>query len=76
MVKMMMKKQRIIIIKIINFKRKSLFILYTKVEIVGHRNSPNIEYELTTKRPCSSLLKNQPLQKKKTKVNEPNTTVW
>ncbi|CAF5017002.1 unnamed protein product, partial [Rotaria socialis] len=46
------------------------------VEIVGHRNSPNIEYELTTKRPCSSLLKNQPLQKKKTKVNEPNTTVW
>ncbi|CAF4533885.1 unnamed protein product, partial [Rotaria socialis] len=31
--------------------------------IVGHRNNPNIEYELTTKRPCSSLLKNQPLQK-------------
>ncbi|CAM4978805.1 unnamed protein product [Rotaria socialis] len=31
--------------------------------IVGHRNSPNIEYESTTKRPCSSLLKNQPLQK-------------
>ncbi|CAM4916398.1 unnamed protein product [Rotaria socialis] len=42
--------------------------------IVGHRNNPNIEYELTTKRPCSSLLKNQPLQKKQ-KVNEPNTTV-
>ncbi|CAF3432891.1 unnamed protein product [Rotaria socialis] len=46
------------------------------VEIVGHRNNQNIEYELTTKRPCSSLLKNQPLQKKKQKVNEPNTTVW
>ncbi|CAF4646084.1 unnamed protein product, partial [Rotaria socialis] len=42
--------------------------------IVGHRNSPNIEYESTTKRPCSSLLKNQPLQKKQ-KVKEPNTTV-
>ena len=31
--------------------------------IVGHRNNPNIEYELTRKRPSSSLLKNQPLEK-------------
>ena len=28
--------------------------------VVGHRNNPNIEFELTRKRPSSSLLKNQP----------------
>ncbi|CAF4192638.1 unnamed protein product [Rotaria sp. Silwood2] len=35
--------------------------------IVGHRNNPNIEFELTRKRPSSWLLKNEP-QQKKTKI--------
>jgi hypothetical protein len=33
--------------------------------IVGHRNNPNLEFELTRKRPSTSLLKNQPLEKSK-----------
>ncbi|CAF3713387.1 unnamed protein product [Rotaria socialis] len=41
--------------------------------IVGHRNNPNIEFELTRKRPSSSLLKNQPFQKKQ-KLTESTTT--
>ncbi|CAF3751880.1 unnamed protein product [Rotaria sp. Silwood1] len=41
--------------------------------IVGHRNNPNIEFELTRKRPNSSLLKEIPPDKKQ-KPNEPPAT--
>ncbi|CAF4037931.1 unnamed protein product [Rotaria sordida] len=38
--------------------------------IVGHRNNPNLEFELARKRPHSSLLKNIPFNKKQ-KLNDP-----
>ncbi|CAF3860731.1 unnamed protein product [Rotaria sp. Silwood1] len=41
--------------------------------IVGHRNNPNTEFELTRKRPKSSLLK-ETLPNKKQKPNEPPST--
>lgn len=40
--------------------------IYQEIRLlVGQRNNPNLEYELTRKRPSTSLLKDQPQQKSK-----------